>query len=105
MAQPVADFVVSLGSDGRIKSQGSLSTALSKDTELSAHVAKETSEIERADEVIDEAKPDKPAETSAGKLVVAEEVSEGHVNWSSCELLHLFVCSPYLLTPTSVPVH
>ncbi|KIP03522.1 hypothetical protein PHLGIDRAFT_534840 [Phlebiopsis gigantea 11061_1 CR5-6] len=86
LAAPIAEFVVSLGSDGRIKSQGSLSSTLSKDTKLSAHVAKEASEIERADEVIDEAKEDKPVETSTGKLIVAEEVSEGHVNWSALSL-------------------
>ena len=34
MVSPVADFVVDMGSDGRILSQGSLSSALSKDAKL-----------------------------------------------------------------------
>ena len=91
---PIADFVVSLGSDGRIKSQGSLSNALNKDSELSVHVAHETSEIERADEAIET--QDKVTEPQAGKLVVAEEVSEGHVSWSACELLYLLMPYPFI---------
>ncbi|KAH9945600.1 hypothetical protein B0H21DRAFT_822934 [Amylocystis lapponica] len=71
MASPIADFVVSLGSDGRLSSQGSLSKALAKDKKLSAEVAEESEEVTKADQEVDEPTEKK----SDGKLVVAEEVA------------------------------
>ena len=81
MASPIADFVVSLGSDGRILSQGSLSTALAKNKKLSAEMKEETDELKKADNDVDVVEPDEPAKKGDGKLVVAEEIAEGHVGW------------------------
>lgn len=86
LAAPIAEFVVSLGSDGRVKSLGSLTSALEKDAKLSAYVAKEKSQIQKAEDVVIESKPESPEQKPTGKLVVAEEVSEGHVGWSASEL-------------------
>ncbi|KAF8955959.1 ABC transporter type 1, transmembrane domain-containing protein [Flammula alnicola] len=61
---PVADFIVSVGTDGRVKSRGTeMSLALARDPKLASEG--------HAD----------------GKLVVAEEIVEGHVTWKSFRLL------------------
>lgn len=86
MASPIADFVVSLGGDGRILSTGSLSKALSKDKKLSAEMKEEKKELQKADNEVDATEPDEPAKKSDGKLVVAEEVAEGHVGWPACKI-------------------
>ncbi|TFK46964.1 multidrug resistance-associated ABC transporter [Heliocybe sulcata] len=91
LASPVANFVVSVGTDGRILSQGSVSDALAKDHQLSKEVAQEEKAMEKAEDEIDgqEEAGDKPAEEAkkdAGKLIVAEEIAEGHVSWSAVKL-------------------
>ena len=100
LASPVADFVVSLGSDGRILSQGTLSKALAKNKKLANEMKEETDELKKAEGEIDFEEPttDTEADTkpkSDGKLIVAEEVAEGHVGWPARTLLILtidFVC-------------
>ena len=86
IARPVAEFVVSIGSDGKVVSQGTeLDAALAKDPSLATEAAKDQELAEIAKEEVDgpEIKP-KPAD---GKLVVAEEVAVGHVTWRSVKLL------------------
>lgn len=97
MASPIADFVVSIGADGRILSQGTLSKALASNKKLSAELKEESDEIRKADDEVDATEPDEPAKKGDGKLVVAEEIAEGHVGWPACELidiaiLHILVC-------------
>ena len=92
IARPIADFVVSLGTDGRIKSQGSLSNALAQDRKLAKEVAEEAAEEDQTEHTV--AQSDPVAESVApnldGKLIVAEEISEGHVGWPAGECLQLF---------------
>ena len=78
MAGPIADFVVSLSSDGRIASQGSISDALSQNTELLAEMrhTEKALELDQQYEEIDDI---------AGRLVVAEEIEDGRVSVASCE--------------------
>ncbi|KAF9483592.1 multidrug resistance-associated ABC transporter [Pholiota conissans] len=85
LASPVADFVVSIGTDGRIKSQGTqVSVALSRDPKL-AREAKHDKEVAVMEgEIIDGAPAKKPGD---GKLMLAEEIAEGHVTWKSFKLL------------------
>lgn len=85
MTSPIADFVVSLGSHGRIISQGNLSTALKLNKALSAEVKQDKQEVELAEEVVDAEPPEGTAKLGAGKLIVAEEISEGHVSWAASE--------------------
>ncbi|KAI0085671.1 P-loop containing nucleoside triphosphate hydrolase protein [Irpex rosettiformis] len=102
IAKPVADYVVSLGTDGRIASQGSLSKALSTDKKLAKEVDQEAKAVDKAEHTIDDppeedTKPAAPAESaepktkkdSDGKLIVAEEMSEGHVGWPALKLYFL----------------
>ncbi|KAG6849488.1 hypothetical protein H0H93_008015 [Arthromyces matolae] len=89
MVAPIADFVVSLGSDGRILSQGSIADALAKNTKLKAEIAEEKQKEEMEDEKIEgemvtadtqqERKED-------GKLIVEEESGEGHISWESLKM-------------------
>jgi hypothetical protein len=82
MASPVADFVVSLGSDGQILSQGSVSDAIAKDKQLKAEIAEEKKAMQKAENEVDpEEDLDVVAEKKDGKLIVAEEIAEGHVGW------------------------
>lgn len=86
LASPIADFVVSLASDGHILSQGTLSKALAKNKKLANELKEEVDELKKAEGEIDFEEPstDTEAETkpkSDGKLIVAEEVAEGHVGW------------------------
>ncbi|PCH33304.1 hypothetical protein WOLCODRAFT_135046 [Wolfiporia cocos MD-104 SS10] len=86
MATPIAEFVVSLSTDGRVLSQGTLSKALSKDKKLSKEVAEETKEIAKAEHDIDAVEPEGDTKKSDGKLIVAEEVSVGHVSWPALKM-------------------
>ncbi|RPD55459.1 P-loop containing nucleoside triphosphate hydrolase protein [Lentinus tigrinus ALCF2SS1-7] len=89
MVSPVADFIVDMGSDGRILSQGSLSSALSKDSNLLREVEEEQQVLEKTEQELDPSdETDKAtgAEQGAGKLVVAEELKEGHVGWDAVKL-------------------
>lgn len=71
-----------MGTDGRIASQGGLSKALAHDKKLAAEIAKEEEAADRAEHTVDESDPVAEAPVkSDGKLIVAEEISEGHVGW------------------------
>ena len=77
----MADFVVSLGQDGQILSQGTLSEALKYNKALLREVEAEEEAIE-TDETTDDVLPGIP-EGKGGKLIVKEEIAEGHVSWSA----------------------
>ena len=85
MTSPIADFVVSLGSDGRVLSQGTLSKVLATNKTLTKELKAGRSELRRAEETLDGEAP-VVHEGKSGKLMVAEEVAEGHVSWAACEL-------------------
>lgn len=74
---------MSLGTDGRISSQGSLSSALAKDKKLAKEAIEEAQVDNKAEETVDESDPvaESAAPKKDGKLIVAEEISEGHVGW------------------------
>lgn len=84
MTGPIADFVVSLGSDGRILSQGTMSKALATSKTLIKELKTRELELHKAEETVDGEVP-AVREGKSGKLVVAEEIAEGHVSWSACE--------------------
>ena len=106
MVSPIADFVVDVGSDGRILSQGTLSEALAHDEKLQKEVQHEAEELQTAEEEIEGGKSeDVEAKTNAGKLVVAEEIEEGRVGWrASQSTVIVSVCGSMLTKACSVPV-
>ena len=80
----MAKFVVSLGPDGRIDSQGSISDVLTKHSELAEQVKHEEEAVE-LDEDEEAVTEDAANAKGDGKLVVAEEIEEGHVSKASCK--------------------
>ncbi|KZP10497.1 hypothetical protein FIBSPDRAFT_963101 [Athelia psychrophila] len=80
LVSPIARFVVSLGLDGRIVSQGTFSDVLATDRNLALEMASElaTSKIPE-DAVQLEANP----KQQEGKLIAAEEIAQGRVGWQA----------------------
>jgi hypothetical protein len=85
MARPLADYVVSLGQDGRIACRGTVSDALRKDKTLVKELAKAARAIKDDEKKIDVEEPDEVAKPGDGKLILAEEIAEGHVSWDAGE--------------------
>lgn len=86
MASPYAQFVVSLGIDGRIASQGQVADAMSKNKDLIVEAQEDAEAMAKAEEEIDEQKPEDKIAKGDGKLTVAEEIQEGHVSWKALKL-------------------
>ncbi|KAJ6498923.1 P-loop containing nucleoside triphosphate hydrolase protein [Mycena sanguinolenta] len=85
MTSKIAGFVVSLGLDGRVHSQGSISDALEQDELLAKEVSQDRELLEAAEKEIDPIPTEKPAKKD-GKLVVAEEIQLGHVSWNALNM-------------------
>ena len=83
MASPLADFVVSLGTDGHIADQGSVSDVIAQNSKLAEEVEREEETIEQDEE--ESSERNNIATDTSGKLVLAEEIEEGHVSTDACE--------------------
>lgn len=81
MVSKVAQYVVSIGLDGRVINQGTLAEALARDSRLLAEMTKENELEEKKTEVIDPPEEGEKIPKKDGKLVVAEEVALGRVSW------------------------
>lgn len=94
MAEPIAEFVVAL-KDGRVTSQGTLSSALANNKSLRKEAEHDAEALERdkediqAQEEDDEDDEPENAKKGDGKLILAEEIQEGHLSWKSSRLHHL----------------
>ncbi|KAF9229723.1 P-loop containing nucleoside triphosphate hydrolase protein [Gyrodon lividus] len=91
MASAVAQYVVSLNSSGRVVSEGTISEAIATDEKLAAEIAKEQEILKKEEEIVDNAEQtteakDKAKDRADGKLVMAEEILEGHVSWPAFKL-------------------
>jgi hypothetical protein len=76
------------GAGGRVTSQGSISELVKRGS-LATQIREDQKILDKTQEEIDSEDPiARPAE---GKLIVAEELQEGHVNPSACQ--HSLVCS------------
>jgi ABC-type multidrug transport system ATPase subunit len=82
LAEQISDFVVILGLDGKVTSQGSMSEALKSNSRLRRSARKQSEEIARAEVKEDSFSGEKDA-TTTGKLIVEEEVDIGHVSWKA----------------------
>nr|GAT46155.1 ATP-binding cassette transporter [Mycena chlorophos] len=87
LAAPIADFVVTFGANGRIKTQGTVAEALRHDSTFAKEVV---AEMEVLEQVVDpepapttEAKKD---DSKDGKLILAEELQIGRVKWNAVGL-------------------
>jgi len=86
MASPIAQFVVSLGIDGRVLSQGSVSAAVAQNKRLAEEIMKEKNAMQKTTDEIDSANPKQDTAKVDGKLTVAEQIQEGHVSWQALKL-------------------
>ncbi|KAH7886476.1 hypothetical protein F5I97DRAFT_1926721 [Phlebopus sp. FC_14] len=83
IAHSIAHFVVSLGANGRIDSQGTISGALANDAKLAANMVDEQEPSEIKSQVTDSQDIRKSEGAQNGKLVMTEEISVGRVPWSA----------------------
>ncbi|KAJ6574692.1 hypothetical protein B0H19DRAFT_1371649 [Mycena capillaripes] len=84
MAKPIANYVISMGVDGNIHSHGSISQALATDEVLAEELSKDQDVL---DKKVDEIDAPPVAERKVdGKLIVVEEIEEGHVSWDALKL-------------------
>ncbi|KAH9972688.1 hypothetical protein BJV74DRAFT_879749 [Russula compacta] len=86
MASTLADYVVVLSPDGRVASRGSVSDAITKDPILAAEVVAGIQAGEDVETRIDQDEPDVTAKQEDDKLMIAEEIAEGHVSWDAFRL-------------------
>jgi hypothetical protein len=86
MTSPIAHFVVSLGVDGRVLNQGSVSDALMKGKNLLQEVVEDKHAMGKSADEIDRTNSEQEAPKGDGKLTVAEEIQEGHVSWQALKL-------------------
>jgi len=84
LASPTANFTISLGLDGSVKTQGAgVSAAIAEDTAL----VMEAEEDEEKLETLKGGAPESVKPSTDGKLIMAEEIAHGHVTWKSMNLL------------------
>lgn len=90
MVGPIAQFILSLGTGGRILNQGSVSDALVNNPTLVQEEEDEKEWIEKAEMEIDPSTEKKPS----GTLIAAENIAEGRVTWVVCKYTfsHLLWC-------------
>ncbi|KAJ7732681.1 multidrug resistance-associated ABC transporter [Mycena metata] len=90
MTSKLADLVVSVGLDGRVHGQHSVSAALLADKVLAEEASHDEVALAAAEKELDTAEKelDAPQEgnQSPGKLIVAEEMEIGRVSWDAMKM-------------------
>lgn len=84
IATPIAEFVVSIDSDGCIASQGTVSDALNQNKALLTQVSNNTEPVSHDIAEVKEEAPREQGNTS-GKLMTTEEIAEGHIGFPACK--------------------
>jgi len=97
LTSDLADFIVSLGGNGTILSQGTdMSVAISGNFKLISEM-KNSEECQDTREAASDRKEDPiPADGVAqGKLIVAEDIQQGHITWKAMKLFFSAVGGSY----------
>lgn len=82
MVGPLSHFVVSLGLDGKVVSQGTIAEVMSKHTTLQPQIARSIAlEEEQIDSPVDRQSNRKEIPQASGKLMTTEEKAAGRVGW------------------------
>lgn len=85
LASPIAQFIISIGRDGTIRSQSNdINTTLDLDPALAEQALRNIEEFEIGSRDLTTPAEKKPP--TDGKLVLTEEIASGHVNWKSLKL-------------------
>jgi hypothetical protein len=90
LAGPLAEFVVSISSNGSTSTQETIREAVKKDSQLMQAAEAEIDIMEKSETVIDkkESATDPHIDDEAkGKLVMTEEIDIGHVSKDACMCL------------------
>nr|GAT52228.1 ATP-binding cassette transporter [Mycena chlorophos] len=83
LTRPIADYIVTFGSDGRIQAQGTVSEITSRGP-VAAQIRANEEALDKQQAVVDLNAPEDPQPNLGdGKLIVAEEVQLGHVSASA----------------------
>ncbi|KIJ38948.1 hypothetical protein M422DRAFT_175814, partial [Sphaerobolus stellatus SS14] len=82
LARPIADYVVSFALDGSVTASSTISETLQLDEALQVEVAEEEELLKKVEEDVTQPEQKKPN----GKLIMAEEVAQGHVSWKAIKL-------------------
>ncbi|CAK5280078.1 unnamed protein product [Mycena citricolor] len=85
LAKPIAEYVVTMSIDGQVHSHGPIEQELATDEILAEELKKDEEAVAKADEQVD-GEPAAEAKKPDGKLIVAEEIEEGHVSWDALKL-------------------
>ncbi|KAJ7864236.1 hypothetical protein B0H14DRAFT_2736510 [Mycena olivaceomarginata] len=83
LTSKLADFVVSVGLDGRVHTHSSVSNALVNDEILATEANKGQAILDSAENEVDLMPPSDEAKKAGGKLIVAEEIAIGRVSLSA----------------------
>lgn len=85
LATPIAEFIVSLGQDGSVRTrENDLNMSLAHDPDLAKELELDSQKVDVANqELLSLAKKDT---ASNGKLIMKEEIAEGHITWKSIKL-------------------
>ncbi|KJA13742.1 hypothetical protein HYPSUDRAFT_72890 [Hypholoma sublateritium FD-334 SS-4] len=87
LATPVASFIVSIGLDGSVRTQSKdIDNALQHDRQLAIEAKQDVEALEISNEEYTSAAEMPKAKPADGKLIVAEEISQGRVTWRSMKL-------------------
>lgn len=82
MTSSIAHFVISLTNDGRVSSQGTVAEVMILNEEMQKKVAESRAATEEAG-TVDGQTEERSRQLADGKLVLAEEVAEGHISWTA----------------------
>jgi ABC-type multidrug transport system ATPase subunit len=87
LVTPVADYVVSLGGDGRVVAARPPSETVLNDRELVEQITHKQEALQLDGNLEDdEDEHDQKAPAKGAKLVVEEEVQQGHISWNAIKL-------------------
>jgi len=87
LTSSVAEHIVSIGSNGKAQEIGrDISVALESDPSLAKQMAQDEEAIEMEENVLDIDTAKKEGEKVDGKLILEEEIAQGHVSWRSLKL-------------------
>ncbi|KAJ7274255.1 P-loop containing nucleoside triphosphate hydrolase protein [Mycena rebaudengoi] len=96
LARPIAHFVVTFGADGRVKSQGSIAELTKSSGALASRIRKDQQALDKVQQEVDTpAALEKPVPKADGKLIVAEEIQEGHVSAAAVKMYLLSMAGRY----------
>ncbi|KZT42309.1 P-loop containing nucleoside triphosphate hydrolase protein [Sistotremastrum suecicum HHB10207 ss-3] len=104
LVEPYAAYVISLSVDGRIVSQGTVAEALKKNDRLRAEIELEEAQARKEGYLGEDHKEsvasdeDKDASKAAGKLIVPEEMAQGHLSWRAMKMWLVEFGGPFFFT-------